>query len=84
MLNGDKIWHFQNFLESVQYGSHLFGNDVRSNPVSGRLADGKYVKIGCGLKLVHQCFHGKVARGARNSANRYFFEPKPLVMIPDR
>ena len=40
--------------------------------------------MGCGLKLVHQCFHGKVARGARNSVNGYFFEPKPLVMIPDR
>ena len=31
--NGVKIWHFQNFSESVQYGSHLFGTDVRSNPV---------------------------------------------------
>ena len=31
--HGDKIWHFQNILESVQYGSHLFGTDVRSNPV---------------------------------------------------
>ena len=25
--HGDKIWHFQNILESVQYGSHLFGTD---------------------------------------------------------
>ena len=25
--------HFQNIFESVQYGSHLFGTDVRSNPV---------------------------------------------------
>ena len=31
--HGDKIWHFHNILESVQYGSHLFGTDVRSNPV---------------------------------------------------
>ena len=33
LLHGDKIWHFQIFSESVQYGSHLFGTDVRSNPV---------------------------------------------------
>ena len=31
--NGDKNWHFQNIFESVQYGSHLFGTDARSNPV---------------------------------------------------
>ena len=29
----DKIQHFQNFLESAQLGSILFGTDVRSNPV---------------------------------------------------
>ena len=33
LLHGDKIWHFQNILESVQYGWHLFGTDGRSNPV---------------------------------------------------
>ena len=33
LLHGDKIWHFQNILESVQYESHLFGTDARSNPV---------------------------------------------------
>ena len=47
-------------------------------------ADGKYVKMGSSLKPVRQCIHGKVARGAKNSKNGYFFEPKPLVMIPDR
>ena len=31
--HGDKNCHFQNIFESVQYGSHLFGTDVRSNPV---------------------------------------------------
>ena len=31
--NGDKNWHFQNTFESVQYESHLFGTDARSNPV---------------------------------------------------
>ena len=33
LYHGDIIWHFQNILESVQYGSHLFGTDVRSNSV---------------------------------------------------
>ena len=33
LANGDKNWYFQNIFESVQYESHLFGTDGRSNPV---------------------------------------------------
>ena len=31
--NGDKNSHLQNIFESVQYESHLFGTDARSNLV---------------------------------------------------